>query len=140
MFAPSNTYWHVSAAILLFTLIGSFEPTAQAQNSGNDPVLEQVEPKFTCMINDKFFEDIQIPVHVGDKIYYGCCQMCVTALNERPESRFAIDPVSRDTVDKAKAVIGADSERHIYYFESEENLKTFDPDAHGQDDENGQNG
>ncbi len=30
-------------------------------------------------------------------------------------------------VDKAKAVVGADAEGNVHYFENEENLKNFDP-------------
>lgn len=132
------TYDRVIIALFVLLYIGSFEYTIQAQNVDDGPVLERVKPEFACMINDKLFEEKQIPVPIGDKTYYGCCQMCVKTLNENPDSRFTIDPVSRDTVDKTLAVLGADSEGHVFYFESEANLKTFDPAVHGADSTDGQ--
>lgn len=87
------------------------------------------------MINNRRFEEKQIPVPIGDKTYYGCCQMCVRELNENPESRFAIDPVSGEKVNKAEAVIGALPNGKIRYFESEETMRQFEPksDTTGSD-------
>ena len=51
--------------------------------------------------------------------------MCEGRLKEDAASRIAIDPVSGNEVDKADAFIGADAEGAVYYFESEENLKSF---------------
>jgi YHS domain-containing protein len=87
----------------------------------------RVEAKKVCMINEKVFVDDQIPVPVNGKTYYGCCAMCKTALAEDASKRTATDPVSGKTVDKADAVIGADSIGRVYYFESETNLRAFRP-------------
>jgi YHS domain-containing protein len=87
----------------------------------------RVEAKKVCMINEKVFVDDQIAVPVNGKTYYGCCAMCKTALAEDASKRTATDPVSGKTVDKADAVIGADSIGRVYYFESEANLRAFRP-------------
>jgi YHS domain-containing protein len=84
-----------------------------------------VETKYVCMINNQRFAKEQIPVVVSGKTYYGCCEMCKAALKNKPSNRLAVDPVSRKQVDKAKAVIGADSNDKVVYFESMENLKKF---------------
>lgn len=96
-----------------------------ASETASKSKLEPVETKKVCMVNDKVFEKDQIPVEVDGKTYYGCCNMCKKALAEQADLRFAVDPVSGKKVDKAKAVIGADSEGMTYYFESVDNLKSY---------------
>lgn len=88
--------------------------------------LKPVEAEYVCMVNDTVFEKPQIPVEVGDKTYYGCCMGCVSTLQNDPEIRMSIDPVSGAKVDKTEAVIGADAKGKVYYFESMENLKSYD--------------
>jgi YHS domain-containing protein len=87
--------------------------------------LIQVEAKFVCMINNQLFDKEQIPIKVQDRTYYGCCAMCKEKLEKDPKSRVAVDPLNNKEVDKAKAIIGADSDGNAYYFESVENLQKF---------------
>ena len=87
--------------------------------------LTQVEPKKVCMINERFMDKDQIPLIVDGKTYYGCCEMCKERLAKDASKRAAVDPVSGKTVDKAKAVIGADAEGKVYYFENAANLKKY---------------
>ena len=77
------------------------------------------------MVNDTLFEKPQIPVQVGEKTYYGCCAGCVAALQNDDAIRVGIDPVSGAEVDKTEAVIGADADYKVYYFENRENLKSY---------------
>lgn len=85
----------------------------------------QVESKYVCMINDDLYDAPQIPVEVNGLTYYGCCMGCKAKLENDPSSRVAVDPVSGNTVDKATAITGADSEGNVYYFESLENLQAY---------------
>jgi YHS domain-containing protein len=87
--------------------------------------LKQVEAKYVCMINNQVFQKEQIPIKVGKQTYYGCCDMCKERLGKDPKSRVAVDPVSKKEVDKSKAVIGADAEGTVYYFENAENLNRY---------------
>jgi YHS domain-containing protein len=84
--------------------------------------LRRVEAKRVCMVNNTAFDKDQIPVDVGGKTYFGCCEMCKGRLAQDASIRQAVDPVSGKTVDKATAIIGATPEGKVYYFESE---KTF---------------
>ena len=77
------------------------------------------------MINDQHFNKEQIAVEVEGRTYYGCCEMCKAKLRDDSGSRTAKDPVSGKKVDKAKAVIGADAEGKVFYFENSDNLKRF---------------
>jgi YHS domain-containing protein len=94
-----------------------------------DAALSVVDPAHVCMVNDAVFEKEQIRIEVEGKAYYGCCNMCKERLAQDEKARTAVDPVSGNKVDKAEAVIGADAEGRVYYFENEKNLKGFKPPA-----------
>ena len=109
------------ALIVLFTLL-----FASAAFAGDDAkpatALKKVEPKTVCMINEHAMGKDQIPVEVEGKTYYGCCEMCKKALATDAAKRTAVDPVSGKQVDKAKAVIAAQEDGRVFYFENDENL------------------
>jgi len=108
--------WVIGVAALALVLIGQ---TAQAEP------LERVEAKKVCMVNNTVFPKDQIPVEVGGKTYFGCCEMCKSRLAKDAAIRSATDPVSGKTVDKASAIIGADPDGKVQYFESEETFARF---------------
>lgn len=87
--------------------------------------LKPAEAQYVCMMNNKMFDKPQIAIEVEGKTYYGCCPMCADKLKNDASLRMATDPVSGKSVDKANAVIGADTHGMIYYFESKENLDKF---------------
>lgn len=108
--------WAIAAAALALVSIGQ---TAQAEP------LERVEAKKVCMVNNTVFPKDQIPVEVEGKTYFGCCEMCKGRLAKDAAIRSATDPVSGNTVDKASAIIGADPDGKVQYFESEETFARF---------------
>jgi YHS domain-containing protein len=108
------------------------KPTKPGMSMGDAPAtqpsgkLTKVDsPKRVCMVTNKAFPDDQIPVEVEGKTYYGCCEMCKGRLTSDAKLRTAVDPVSQKPVDKADAVIAADSKGKVFYFESEENLAAY---------------
>jgi len=79
-----------------------------------------------CMVNDAYMGKPQIPVPVNGKTYYGCCQMCVGALNSNETARTGIDPFSKKEVDKTEAyIVLMKEEGDVAYFESKENYLSF---------------
>ncbi len=100
-----------------------------AQDAPKSGGLQRVDPKYVCFINKHKFDKEQLPVEVDGKTYYGCCDMCKSKLKSDPASRYDTDPVSGKRVNKADAVIGADANGKIYFFENEEDLKKFQPPA-----------
>ena len=110
-------------AILLFLVVAGFivAPIYSLAES------QQLKTSQVCMMNNKFFGKDQIPVEVGGKTYYGCCQGCKTTLRENPSARVSEDPYTGKEVDKADAFIvkkpnGSDE---VLYFESQETYKMF---------------
>lgn len=95
---------------------------AQEITSNN---LTQVQPEYVCMVNDRLFPNVQIPVQYNGKTYYGCCPMCKERLANDPAMRRARDPVTGVWVDKADAVIGAKPDGTVLYFKNIENLKHY---------------
>ena len=110
--------------IALFTLSLFVALAAFAGTEGNHPFgkLRKVEPRTVCMVNEMAMGKDQIPVEVDGKTYYGCCEMCKKALADNADKRAAVDPVTGKQVDKAKAVIGAQEDGRVWYFESDESL------------------
>ena len=90
-----------------------------------DNKLTKVESEYVCMVTDKLFDSPQIPVEINDQTYYGCCMGCKAKLENYPETRYAIDPVTNNKVDKAKAIIGLTSSDQILYFESQETFNEY---------------
>lgn len=111
------------ALFMLFIALPAF---AQEATQAPEHWLKPVEAEYVCMVNDTVFEKPQIPVEVGDKTYYGCCMGCVSTLQNDTAIRSAVDPVSGNQVDKATAIIGAAPDKTVYYFESMENLESFE--------------
>jgi YHS domain-containing protein len=107
----------VPFALALACLLAA--PAARAE-----PV-QRVDAKRVCMVNDSLFPKDQIPVQVGDKTYFGCCEMCKGRLAGDASVRQAVDPVSQKTVDKATAVIGALPDGRVLYFENAANLQRY---------------
>ncbi len=99
---------------------------AVAANGPTTPVLKKVEAKKVCMVNNQVFDKDQIPVQVENKTYYGCCEMCKEKLAKDVAARTAVDPVTGKTVDKATAVIAAQPDGKVLYFESEKTLAEYE--------------
>jgi YHS domain-containing protein len=108
------------ATIVLFALA-----TISFGAEAAKPALTKVEPKTVCMITEHAMGKPQIPVTVDGKTYYGCCDMCKKTLATDATKRVATDPQSGAEVDKAVAVIAADADGKIFYFENEKNLKAY---------------
>jgi YHS domain-containing protein len=112
---------------LAFTLVALALP-ASAENKvakADRSEMEVVDAEYVCMVNDAVYDKKQVHVEVDGKDYYGCCEMCKARLAKDASLRVAIDPVSGNEVDKAKAVIGADSYNRVFYFENQKNFEKF---------------
>lgn len=82
-------------------------------------------PSQVCMVNDQFMGREQIPVEVGGKTYFGCCEMCKGRLASDATARVGKDPVSGKAVDKSSAVIGKRPNGEVVYFESAANFESY---------------
>lgn len=100
-------------------------PAAQPSTSAQRDLTLVTDAKQVCMVNNQFMGREQIPVQVGGKTYFGCCEMCKGRLERDPSSRSAKDPVSGNLVDKATAVIGKRVNGEVLYFENKENFERF---------------
>jgi YHS domain-containing protein len=108
-------------ALVAFALVTLASGAALAE----DAAVVRVESKYVCMINDTLFPREQIPVAVGGKTYFGCCEMCKERLASQPEARKAVDPVTGKEVDKASAAIGAKADGKVLYFENQGSLERY---------------
>ena len=93
----------------------------------SDSGITKLSNSQVCMINNRFMNSEQIAVPLNDKIYYGCCEGCVKALNEDSTSHYTSDPLSGEQVDKAIAfIIGKPgSKEDVLYFKNEKNAREY---------------
>lgn len=108
-------------AIILNFSLGIFASHAFASSTK----LVHVETAKVCMVTNKVFPTAQIPVLIEGKTYYGCCEMCKGQLEEKPQVRMALDPVSKESIDKSTSYIGADKQGRVYYFKNKQNFQKF---------------
>ena len=99
--------------------------TAVAYSSEQHSALRKVDPSYVCMTNNKDMGAAQMAVKVGEKTYYGCCKMCAANLRNNKVTQTAVDPVTGNKVDKAKAIIGALPGGNVLYFENEDSFNAF---------------
>lgn len=113
--------------LALVMALSAFAPAMAADTGHTHDAtwLKSTEAQYVCMMNNKIFDKPQIAIEIEGKTYYGCCPMCADRLKNDVSLRTATDPVSGKQVDKASAVIGADTHGMTYYFESKENLDKF---------------
>lgn len=114
---------------LLVVVILAVATAVFAAQTDKKSKLTKVESSKVCMVNEHYMAKEQIPVVVDGKTYYGCCEMCKKALATDATKRVAVDPVSKKEVDKAVAVIGADANGNVFYFENASNLDKFTVEA-----------
>lgn len=110
----------VIVGIIAYQVYNTTPPSAWVSNT------EQLPSNKVCMVNNTYMGVEQIEVPIDGKIYYGCCENCVTTLNQKPESRYAIDPYSGEEVDKADAYIYLNPDSKyggVLYFKSFENFQ-----------------
>ncbi|MBK7583233.1 MAG: TRASH domain-containing protein [Myxococcales bacterium] len=122
--------WMVLLAAMVVAGCERPESGSGTSSSGSttQTLLERVESKKVCMVNNRYMGQDQTAVVVDDKTYYGCCPGCEKRLKEEPAVRSATDPVSGHRVDKASAVIGkrkTGGDENVLYFESDETFTTF---------------
>lgn len=118
----------VAAGVVVGFLAFLSGPSAQisvAADTGVGPSVTRVDPAYVCMVNDRSYPQPQIAVPVDERTYYGCCEMCKTTLAESTKHRKGIDPVTGNSVDKSRAVIGALPDGRVHYFEDESSFRVF---------------
>lgn len=117
--------------IAVFVVFGPVSGNSWGQDKGIQKEIfkagTMVETNNVCMVNNSFMGREQIPVEFEGKTYYGCCQGCVAAIQNKRSVRYAVDPATGKEVDKAKAyiVIKDDGSRKVSYFESESSYKRY---------------
>ncbi len=127
----------MKTVIAFFTvLITSLAAFAQS----HDMSWKIVPNETVCMVTEAHFAKPQIPVKVGDKTYYGCCDGCKKTLTEDKSARTATDPLTKKSVDKATATIAANSAGKVLYFENKGNFEKYMKQSHGAHGDHGTSG
>lgn len=87
--------------------------------------VRQVQAYVVCMLDDWTSDSPLFAAEVAGETYYCCFEKCGETLQQKPDLRFSIDPISGMRIDKAHAFYGVSRQGKIYYFETLENLEKF---------------
>jgi YHS domain-containing protein len=123
--APEQSQTEVKAQPVLTAPAEAPTAEAPAKPAAEAELTLVSDTSQVCMVNNQFMGRAQIPVEVGGKTYFGCCEMCKKRLADNPAARAANDPVSGKPVDKAMAVIARRATGEVLYFESTENFERY---------------
>lgn len=128
----------IALGILIVGFLGYkqfFGPTGSSSQLTSTPIINnspltesyKLENELVCMVNNTYMGIPQIPVVLGEKTYYGCCEDCKKKLGDSDVYRYAQDPYTGEKVDKAIAFIVRKSNNspEVYYFKSEENFVSY---------------
>ncbi|MBL4939622.1 MAG: hypothetical protein JKY16_04990 [Lutibacter sp.] len=86
-----------------------------------------LKSSFVCYVTNRYMGTEQIPVEVDGKSYYGCCEGCIGNLKNNRKTRYAIDPLTGEEVDKALAyiVLNPRGGGEVLYFKSKKKYLNF---------------
>jgi len=111
-------------AFVISTLV-SLAALAQSHLQSRDTGWKIVPNEMVCMVTERHFGFPQIPVKVEGKTYYGCCDNCKQTLTNGQQARTAVDPLSKKPIDKSIAIIAANNNGNVLYFENKKNFEKY---------------
>ena len=93
---------------------------AVARNISSSPSqwLTRVNASEVNMVTNRHEKKTQQELRLDNKVYYAADEACAKNMAMNPSTRFAKDPLTNNTVDKAGAVVYADASGAVYYFET----------------------
>ncbi len=87
--------------------------------------LKRVKPSEVNMVTNRYTQSEQSAVQMEGKLYYTSGDAYVANLKQNPLIRFAKDPISGRTIDKADAAIYIDASGRALYFKTDDSFKNF---------------
>lgn len=87
--------------------------------------LRRVMPSQVNMVTNMYTQDSQTAVQIDGKLYYTHREPYIINLRENPSIRFANDPVTGRTIDKAEAAVYIDASGRALYFKSDDTFRNF---------------
>ncbi len=102
--------------------------TMPAMSHADNPAnvwLKKVMPSEINMVTNRYTNQTQSATQMDGKVYYTSGEPYIMTLKENPSIRFATDPVSGRTIDKAEAEIYIDVSGRALYFSTDESFKNF---------------
>ena len=87
--------------------------------------MKRVKTDEINMVTNRYTTELQSRVILGGKVYYTLGESYAWTMQQNPSIRFAKDPLTGKTIDKADAIIYIDADGRALYFESEGTYKKF---------------
>ncbi|MBL4561362.1 MAG: hypothetical protein JKX79_10305 [Labilibaculum sp.] len=89
---------------------------------------EIIPDRIICMVRGDIKSKGSLPIQIGGKTYYGCCEKCLTKLELNIDNiQNAVDPVSGQMFSKADAIVRQDPQDHsrVLFFKSDETYDQY---------------
>lgn len=102
--------------------------TLPAMSHADSPAqawLMRVKPNEVNMVTNRYTQSEQSAVKMEGKLYYTSGEAYIANLKQNPSIRFAKDPISGRTIDKAEAAIYIDASGRAIYFKTDDSFKNF---------------
>lgn len=102
--------------------------TLPAMSHADSPAqawLMRVKPSEVNMVTNRYTQSEQSAVKMEGKLYYTSGEAYIANLKQNPSIRFAKDPISGRTIDKAEAAIYIDASGRALYFKTDDSFKNF---------------
>ncbi|MBI5192065.1 MAG: hypothetical protein HZA08_01330 [Nitrospirae bacterium] len=100
-------------------------PSKSHADSPAQAWLKRVKPSEVNMVTNRYTQSEQSAVRMEGKLYFTSGDAYITNLKQNPSIRFAKDPISGRTVDKAEAAIYIDASGRALYFKTDDSFKNF---------------
>lgn len=100
-------------------------PVKSHADSPANAWLKRVKPSEVNMVTNRYSQSAKNAVKMEGKLYYTSGEAYVANLKQNPSIRFAKDPISGRTIDKAEAAIYIDASGRALYFKTDDSFKNF---------------
>lgn len=95
------------------------------KSASPDAWLSRVDMSKVNMVTNRVADKALSAVTVDGSTYYVPNKDYEAAFNMNLSLRFAVDPITSKRIDKSEALVLADSEGRVFYFESEKTYRDF---------------
>ena len=115
----------IIAAVVSF--IVAFLKDQASQNLLRSYENKEISHNLVCSSGNQIKFGSLIPLKIKDKTYWICCDQCKARLLYNVNTRYAVDPFSKNRINKADAIIiqNPKSNGMVLYFESMDNFLKY---------------
>jgi len=112
---------------LVISLVVAFAKDQAARDMLRSYENKEISHNLVCSSGNQIKFGSLMPLKIKDKTYWICCDQCKARLLYNVNTRYAVDPFSKNRINKADAIIiqNPKSNGMVLYFESMDNFLKY---------------